>query len=171
MPGLLIRRATAADAGAVAGVLNAVIAEGGLTIFDRPFSEADEVAFIASRGPRSVVYVAEREGTLVGVQSVDLFSPWVARLGDVATMGTWLLADARGQGIGSKLTRVSVEFARMRAYRTIRIQVLAHNHRALGFYRRLGFVELGVAREHVRVNGRVYDEVYLERALDAGADG
>ena len=99
MPDVDVRRATVADARQVAAVLNAVIAEGGLTLFERPFSEAEEAAFIAGLGPRSALHVAAVDGAVVGVQSVDLFAPLVTRLSSIATMGTWLGQAARGQGL------------------------------------------------------------------------
>jgi L-amino acid N-acyltransferase YncA len=163
---VLVRPATAADAGPVAAVMNAVITEGGLTIFDQAFSEADEAAFIASLGPRSLLRVAELGGAIVGVQSVDLFSP-VASLAHVATMGTWIRAEARGHGIGRRLMTESLAFAHKQGYRKIVIQVLAGNHRALRFYRSLGFLDIGVARAHVKLDDRFHDEVYLERLLVA----
>ena len=73
---VLVRRATVADAEAVAAVLNAVIAEGNLTALDAPISAADESRFISRLGQRSALHVAERDGTVVGVQSIDLLAAW-----------------------------------------------------------------------------------------------
>ncbi len=47
----LVRKANVDDAERVAAVLNAVIAEGKFTLFDRPFSTEDERNFISSLGP------------------------------------------------------------------------------------------------------------------------
>jgi hypothetical protein len=70
---IIIRRATVADAAQVAAVLNAVIAEGRYTLFDKPFSDAEEGAFIASLGDRAVLHVAVANELIVGVQCVDRF--------------------------------------------------------------------------------------------------
>jgi L-amino acid N-acyltransferase YncA len=113
---ITIRRATVEDASSVADVLNAVIAEGGLTIFDRPFSVDDERRFLSTLGPRSAVHVATINGGLVGVQSVDLFSDLGPPVSHVATMGTWLRSEARGRGIGRKLSGASIGFARSNGY-------------------------------------------------------
>ena len=164
---ITIRRATVEDAALVAGVLNAVIAEGGLTIFDRPFSVDDEKRFLSTLGPRSAVHVAALDGDLVGVQSVDLFSDLGPPVSHVATMGTWLRSEARGRGIGRKLSGASIGFARSNGYTKIVIQVLAGNDRALRFYRRLGFTDIGRARQHVRLAGQLHDEIYLELLLNS----
>ena len=162
---VLVRRATVADAESVAAVLNAVIAEGNLTAFDAPISTADESRFISGLGQRSALHVAERDGTVVGVQSIDLLAAWAESMSHVATMGTWLLHEARGCGLGRMLAAASFAFARRHGYSKILIQVLAGNTRALRFYRNLGFREIGVAARHVRLGDVFHDEVYLELHL------
>ena len=162
---VVVRPATVRDAEGVAAILNAVIAEGALTLFDAPFTVEAERAFIQSLGPRSALFVAELDGVIVGAQSIDLFSNLSASTAHVATMGTWLGGDARGRGIGAQLAARSFDFAVAHDYTKIVVQVLAGNARALRFYRRLGFSDIGVARLHVRLGGVFHDEVYLEMAL------
>lgn len=160
-----IRKATVDDAEQVSAVLNSVIAEGLLTQFDRPFSVEEERTFLSALGPRSALHVAELESRIVGVQSVDLYSNCSQSTSHVATMGTWLRGDARGHGIGRLLAMESFRFARSNGYAKIVIHVLAGNERALRFYRRLGFGDIGVARQHVRLRGMVLDMAYLEKLL------
>jgi RimJ/RimL family protein N-acetyltransferase len=169
---LHIRRATVDAAAGVADVMNGVIAEGGLTIFDRPFSVEAERTFIAALGPRSALHVAAMRGRICGVQSIDLFAsdaPAARAMRHVATMGTWISAEARGRGIGRLLAVESFRFARAHAYSKILIQVLGTNTRALRFYRGLGFRDIGVARAHVALGGHLHDEVYLELLLSPDA--
>jgi phosphinothricin acetyltransferase len=163
---ITIRRATVEDATSIAGVLNAVIAEGGLTIFDRPFSVDEEREFISTLGPRSALHVADGGRGILGVQSIDRFSHFASSLSHVATMGTWLIPEARGRRIGRMLFTESVSFARASGYRKIVVQVLAMNERALRFYRSLGFRDIGIARRHVQLSGALHDEIYLEVLLD-----
>lgn len=161
-----IRRATVDDAAAIAGLLNAVIAEGRLTAFDQPFSVEDERQFIRQLGPRSVLHLATDNGAILGLQSIDRLSLWASSMDHVATLGTWLKPEARGRGLGPMLFGHSVAFARAHGYSKIVIQVLAVNSRALSFYRGLGFRDIGVAKDHVRLGGTLYDEIYLEMLLD-----
>jgi L-amino acid N-acyltransferase YncA len=160
-----VRKANVDDAEQVVAVLNAVIAEGTFTLFDRPFSTEEERNFISSLGPRSALYVAELDSEIAGVQSIDLFSNLANSIRHVATMGTWLRSDVRGRGIGRLLAAESFRFAKNNDYRKIFIHVLADNQRALRFYRSLGFSDIGVARNHVQLAGRFHDEVYLEKLL------
>ena len=162
---IIIRRATVADAPQVAAVLNAVIADGRFTLFDKPFSDAEEEAFIASLGDRAVLHVAVANELIVGVQCVDRFASYADSVSHIAHIGTWLLPERRGQGIGRRLWAESLAFARHCGYRKALIGVLAHNDQALRFYRGLGFTDIGVARDHVQLNGTFYDEIFLERAI------
>jgi putative acetyltransferase len=161
----VIRRATVNDAKQVADVMNSVIAEGKYTAFDRPFSEEEEKDFISSLGSRSALHVADIDDKIAGVQSIDLFSAFADSVSHVATMGTWLRSDFRGRRIGRSLAEESFSFARRHGYRKVVIQVLADNERALRFYRSLGFSDIGIAREHVRLADKFHDEVYLEKLL------
>ena len=99
------------------------------------------------------------------VQSIDLSTDFAASVQHVATMGTWLRLDFRGHGVGRALAEESFSFARSHSYRKIVIQVLVDNERALRFYRSLGFSDIGVAKEHVRLGNKYHDEVYLEKLL------
>jgi L-amino acid N-acyltransferase YncA len=161
----LVRTATVEDAARVADVLNSVIAEGRYTLFDTPFSEEDERQFLSSLSDRSTVLVAEIAGQIVGVQSLGAFISYARSTSHVATMGTWLRADARGRGIGRLLAARSFAFAAAHGYTKIVIHVLAGNATALRFYRGLGFEDIGVARKHVRLAGEFHDEIYMERHL------
>jgi L-amino acid N-acyltransferase YncA len=162
----LIRKATVNDAEQIAAVLNGVIAEGVFTLFDRPFTTEEERAFIATLGPRSALFVAQIGQEIAGVQSIDLFSNLAHSTNHVATMGTWLRGDFRGRGIGRRLAAESFRFADANGYTKIVIHVLADNELALRFYRGLGFADIGVARKHVRLEGKFHDEVYLEMLLN-----
>jgi putative acetyltransferase len=162
---IVIRRATVSDAKQVADVMNSVIAEGKYTAFDRPFSEEEERDFICSLGTRSALQIAEIDGKIVGVQSIDLLSTFADSVSHVATMGTWLRSDFRGRGIGRRLAEESFSFARKQGYRKVVIQVLADNEQALRFYRSLGFRDIGLAKEHVRLANQFHDEIYLEKKL------
>src|ERR1700754_3563267 len=97
----VIRLATVDDAPGAAAVMNTVIAERQYTLFDRPFSVDDERAFIASLGERQALFLAEIDGRVVGLQAVDLLLPLAGTsMHHVGTLGTWLLPDARGRGLG-----------------------------------------------------------------------
>ena len=164
----LIRQATPADAKQVVAVLNSVILEGKYTALTNPFTEEEERAFIASLGGRSAMFVAEVNTKIVGIQVIepDALAHYANSMRHVATVGTWVHAAFRGYKIGQHLAEASFTFARHNNYEKIAIQVIADNERALRFYGNLGFKKIGIARKHVKLEGRFYDAVYLEKFLN-----
>jgi RimJ/RimL family protein N-acetyltransferase len=162
---ITIRAAGPPDAAGAARVLNAVIAEGDFTIFDRPFSVDEERRFIEGLGPREVLHIAIENDEIVGVQVLGRFSTVTESTRHVATMGTWIAASHRRRGVGRALADASFLFAREAGYRKIVIYVLGDNDRSLSFYKGLGFGEIGTARAHVLLNGEFKDEVFLERQI------
>jgi ribosomal protein S18 acetylase RimI-like enzyme len=159
----IIRLATVDDAAGAAAVLNTVIAERQYTLFDRPFSVDQERAFIASLGERQGLFVALVDDRIVGLQVIDLFLPMAGdSMRHVAHFGTWLLPGFRGRGLGKRLARHSIAFAREKGYEKFVIQVLATNTRARRYYESLGFREIGIARRHVRLGDAMHDELYME---------
>ena len=101
-------------------------------------------------------------GEAVGLQSVDLLLSFAPSMRHVGTIGTWLRSEARGCGLGHRMTKHSLAFAREQGYEKFVIQVLASNARARRFYRGLGFRDIGIARRHVRLGDDMHDEVYME---------
>ena len=106
-----IRQATVADAQGVVDVLNSVIQEGGLTALYPVFSVEQEEAFIHGLGPRSVMYVAELENTILGVQTLEPLAPYTRSMDHVAVMGTYVYRNYRQHGVGSQLTDRSLAYA------------------------------------------------------------
>ena len=155
------------DAEAVVSVLNAVILEEEYTALTHSFTAEEERAFIEGLCDRSALFVADVDGGIAGVQSIepDASARYTDSMRHVAIVGTWIHAGSRGRGIGPLLAEASFAFARAHDYEKIAIQVLADNQRALRFYGGLGFGRVGVARKHVRLKGRFRDVIYLEKFL------
>ena len=68
----LIGRATPDPAKAVASELNGVVRERKHTALTRPFTVADERAFIEGLCDRSALVVAEVDDGIAGIQSIEL---------------------------------------------------------------------------------------------------
>jgi RimJ/RimL family protein N-acetyltransferase len=98
------------------------------------------------------------DGTVVG--RVNLFNEdCLARHAEV---GIALLPEARGKGIGTAALAQLVEFAFVRRnLRRLHLVVIASNAAAIASYRKIGFVDEGLRREHCWVRGRYEDEVIM----------
>jgi L-amino acid N-acyltransferase YncA len=165
---LEVRDVTPSDAEAVAGILNPIIAARRYTVFDRPFSVADERAYIERFPPRGVWKVAVRaaDGRVVGFQVLEPFGPYTSVFDHVGTLGTYVDLEQRRQGIATALYAATFAEARRKGYEKIFTFVRADNPAALAAYTAHGFVVVGTARRHAKIDGRYVDEILIERMLD-----
>ena len=83
----------------------------------------------------------------------------------VGQLGTFVLREARGRGIGEKLAQATFKFARDSKYEKLVIYVRTSNGGAQAFYKSLGFRECGRLFRQVKIQGEYDDETLLELAL------
>ncbi|MEJ2209529.1 MAG: GNAT family N-acetyltransferase [Anaerolineae bacterium] len=168
-----VRRDDLEDAAGVAGVLNSVIAERRYTALAGHWTPEAERAFLQSLGPRSELFVAEvAQGSgpdsgrhrrrIVGFQIVEPFVAYTSTMDHVAHLGTYVLRDWRGRGVGQRLAGATLAFARAQGYEKAVIYVLAHNEGGLAYYGGLGFERRGTLLAQTRIDGVYYDEVVME---------
>ena len=86
----------------------------------------------------------------------------------VGQVGTFLLPEWRGLGVGRQLWTATESFAREARYRKLAIQIRASNHAAREFYRHLGFHECGRLTRQVMIDGVEDDEVLMEFFCSSG---
>jgi ribosomal protein S18 acetylase RimI-like enzyme len=118
---------------------------------------------LLSLSPREAFHVAETdEGTVLGYQSLELYSPILHSMAHVAQLGTFLRPDARRRGVGRALFHASVKFAGERGFSKIVIQVRSSNSGAQAFYTQRGFRECGRLSRQVRNPDYEDDEIIME---------
>ena len=163
-----IRRATAADAGGIASVLERVVAERSYSAIDRAWTPDEQRRYLESLSSREAFHVAlDADGTVIGYQSIDRYSTILRSMAHVGQLGTFLLAEWRGRGVGQSLFAATREFAQTAGYQKLVIQVRGSNAAAQSYYRRVGFVECGRLRDQVIIDGHTDDEVVMELFLTA----
>ena len=164
---IAIRHATSDDAEAIARILNTIIEARVYTALDTPFTVEQERVFIERFPSRGVFHVAvdTSDGRVVGFQNVEPFATYTHAFDHVAVIGTYVDLDRRRQGIASRLFDRTFLVARVKGYEKLFAFVRADNPGALATYLRQGFVVIGTARQHARIDGRYIDEVMIERAL------
>ncbi len=165
-----VRRATADDAETVSAVLNGAILGGSRTLLDTPVSVEQERAYIESLPARSFIHLAETPGAgVVGFQAVIPWSDFVTTAHDhVATMGTFVDAAHRRQGVGDALARASFAAALDLGYEKLFTDLRADNLASLAYHLSLGFTVVGTARRQARTAGRDVDVLFIERFLKEG---
>lgn len=164
-----IRRANLRDASGISAVLATVVAERVHSAISSAWTVEQETAYLASLSPREVIHVAiDDAGIIVGLQTLDRWSTYLDSMAHVGQVGTFLLPEYRGRGVGRALWNATRAFARSVGYRKIVIYVRGTNLRAQAFYQRLGFRECGRLTRQVIVDGVVDDEVLMEAFLTPG---
>ena len=107
--------------------------------------------------------MAEDAGRVVGYIDVR-----VAPYG-VASVAMAILDGYRGRGVGTRLVERGTEWAKRAGAHKLALEVWPHNDRALGLYKKLGFVEEGRLRRHYRRrSGELWDAVVMGLLLDGG---
>lgn len=165
MPGLTIRRAAPEDAEAISAIWDVVCAEGIYTAVSQPFTPEQEREYIAGLSDREGVFVAEFEGRIVGFQTLDRWADYTDAFDHVCVLGTFVLPELRGRGIGRRLAAHTFDFARAHGYEKSVVYVRGSNAGAQAFYRSLGFRSKGVLERQVKIDGGYDDEVFMERFL------
>lgn len=162
MTGVVVRRAVAGDAAAMAAILNPLIAEGTTTAMAGVQRAADWRALAAGEVARSACFVAEVEGRVVGFQYVEP-SP-LAPDTDCAIASFVAMGLGRG-GIGKALFASVAPAARALGFARIGATIRADNLGGLAFYTRVGFIDDRVFRAEPLADGRPMDRIRKVFAL------
>lgn len=95
--------------------------------------------------PAVVFLIAENAGRVVGYVKLQASQPPAAVRGPrpYELVRIYAINEAIGRGVGTALMQASLKEAASRGYETLWLGVWEHNLRALAFYRKWGFVEVG----------------------------
>lgn len=159
----IVRRATPADAPAMAAILNAVIRIGGTTAYE---DELD-AAYLASKteAPGFAHVALDAAGAVIGTQWIepDEDDPGLAIIASFVQPGL-----AQG-GVGSALFPHTRAEAARRGFREIDATIRADNAGGLAYYARQGFRDFSVARGVPLKDGTPVDRV--SKRLSLGDEG
>jgi ribosomal protein S18 acetylase RimI-like enzyme len=163
---ITIRRGTADDAPSIVAVWLAIVAEKSCSAVDCPFTHEREREYLKSLSAREGVFLAETpEHLVVGFQSLDEWTKLFHSMDHVGQLGTFVLNEWRGHGIGRQLAAHTLAFARSGGYEKLVIYVRASNTSAQAFYQGLGFVPCGRLARQVKIDGQHDDEIVMEMPL------
>ena len=164
MSDVSLRDAEPADAAAVAVVYNQGIEDRLATLETETRSAEERRRWLAARGPRHPVLVAEVDGKVVGWGSLNAFNPRPA-YDHVADFSVYVELEWRGRGVGHRLLEALIARGRELGYHKLVLAAFPFNAAGITLYRRLGFADVGVYREQGRLDGKWVDVVVMERIL------
>jgi L-amino acid N-acyltransferase YncA len=159
---LTVRRATPADAAGIVSIWAAIVSEQVYSAVDRPFTLEGESAYLESLSAQEAVFVAEDAGRIVGFQTLDRWTKLFHSMDHVAQMGTFVLREWRGRGVGRALAAQTLAFARSAGYEKVVVFVRGRNTGAQRFYAASGFSACGRLVRQVRIAGEYDDEIVME---------
>jgi len=163
MSGAFVRPARTGDAAALVELAEAVgsESEGWLISESRWRSVGDERRYLKAvrNHPDAAVFVAERDGKIVGRLSISRDPHPASR--HVADLGLMVAVSARRQGVGTALLDQAVAWALPTGVRKLELHVFPHNEPAIRLYERFGFVREGYRRQHYRRGNSYVDAILM----------
>lgn len=164
---LSVRPAVPADAPSITAIYNQGIRGRGATFETRERTEAEVLKWFES--PRHPILVAERAGEVVGWVAASGYRPRECYAG-IAEFSVYVDARARGEGVGDALMREFVPAVEEAGFWKVLSRIFPENRASLALCARHGFREVGVYRNHGRLEGVWRDVVIVERLLGAAAE-
>lgn len=161
-----IRPAGRSDAPAIAEIYNQGIEDRIATLETELRSAEERLAWLSARNERTPVYVAERDGMVVGWGSLNQFNPRPAYR-FVADFSVYVARDARGTAIGSALLSHLIAVAPQLGYHKLVLAAFPFNEAGIRLYARHGFREVGRYREQGVLDGTWVDTIVMELLLDS----
>ncbi len=185
-----IRAATAADAAALCRIYNQGIEDRVATLETELRTPEERAAWLAAKGPRHPVIVAETTDPIVAGAEPETISasPATARAANsaVATIIAWgslnqfnareayrhvvdfsIYVDRayRGRGVGKIVLARLIELAREHGFHKMVLSAFPSNSGGMALYERMGFRTVGVYKEQGMLDGRWVDTIIMEKLL------
>lgn len=159
---LTTRPAVPDDAAAIAAIYNEGIADRIATFETRPRGPEDVLAWLHGRHP---VVVVDREGVVVAWASSSAYSPRECYAG-VAEFSVYVARAARGFGAGRAAMLALIEAVAAVGIWKLVSRVFVENQASRALLRGVGFREVGIYKQHARLDGAWRDVVIVERLIE-----
>jgi L-amino acid N-acyltransferase YncA len=163
---LRVRPARADDAPAICRIYNEGIEDRVATLETELRSPEERRQWLADRGPRHPVIVAESaDGTIVGWGSLNVFNPREAYR-FVADFSIYVERGWRGRRVGRAILERLIELGREHGYHKLVLSAFPTNTGGMALYTRLGFRTVGIYQEQGRLDGEWVDTIVMEKLLE-----
>ncbi|MBI2160969.1 MAG: N-acetyltransferase [Candidatus Rokubacteria bacterium] len=160
-----VRPATAGDAEAICRIYNQGIEDRVATLETELRTPEERRQWLASRGARHPVIVAENAaGEVVGWGSLNVFNPREAYR-FVADFSVYVEPAWRGKGVGRVVLERLIELARQHDFHKMVLSAFPTNAGGMALYEKLGFRTVGIYREQGMLDGRWVDTIIMEKLL------
>ena len=165
---VVVRSAVPDDAADLLTLGRAIIAEGEFAVTtpdEYTFTDEQEREWIRRYADDAgkLAIAAEESGRIIGVLFLESSSR--QRLAHVATLHMSVAKEWRSRGVGTALLQSAIEWAKSHpVIEKLGLAVFSSNSRAIGLYRKLGFVEEGRRPREIKFGPDMYvDDVLMCR--------
>lgn len=158
---LTTRRATQADAGAIARIYNQGIEDRIATFETRPRTAEDVAGWFDGLHP---VVVVEDGGQIVGFASTSSYRPREC-YATIAEFSVYVARDYRGRGVGRRALEALIEESGKAGLHKLVSRIFPENVASRDACRAAGFREVGVYERHGQLEGVWKDCVIVERVV------
>jgi L-amino acid N-acyltransferase YncA len=163
-----LRLAAPPDADEICRIYNQGIEDRLATLETELRTPEERRQWLAGRGPRHPVIVAETTGagaaTTVGWASLNVFNPREAYR-FVADISVYVERAWRGKGVGRVLLERLIGLGREHGFHKLVLSAFPFNDGGMALYTKLGFRTIGIYREQGMLDGKWVDTVVMERLL------
>jgi L-amino acid N-acyltransferase YncA len=156
------RRATPADAAAIADIYNEGIEDGIATFETRPRTVDDVRKWFGTRFP--IVVVENTEGQVIAFASTSEYRPRECYAG-IAEFSVYVARTDRRRGAGRMAMQSLIKAARDAGLWKLVSRVFPENSASRALLTELGFREVGVYKRHAQSRGVWRDVVIVEALL------
>jgi len=164
-----VRSATKMDLPEILEIYNQVLRDSTAIYDNEPSSLAEREEWFDGRVRDGFpILVAEQDSSILGFSS---YGAWRGRWGYCYTVehSVHVHVSHRGTGVGRALLSPLIEMARAAGMHVMIGGIDAENLNSIRFHERLGFVQVGCAKEVARKFDRWLDLVTMQLTLDDGA--
>ena len=168
-----LRLAGPDDAADICRIYNHGIEDRVATLETEQRTTEERRQWLAARGPRHPVVVAEvggaagsaGPGEIVAWGSLNPYNPREAYR-FVADLSVYVERAWRGKGAGRVVLERLVTLAREHGYHKLVLSAFPTNGAGMALYQKLGFRTVGIYKEQGLLDGRWVDTIVMERLLD-----
>jgi L-amino acid N-acyltransferase YncA len=159
---MISRRATPADAAAIADIYNDGIEDGIATFETRPRDVEEVRKWFGTRFP--TVVVENSDGRVIAFASTSEYRPRECYAG-IAEFSVYVARPSRGRGAGRLAMQSLMNDARDAGFWKLVSRVFPENTASRALLAQLGFREVGIYKRHARSHGVWRDVVIVEALL------
>jgi len=156
-----VRKASAADAAAIARIYNEGIEERIATFETRLRTAADVEKWFDGLHP---IVVIEDEGAIIAYASTSMYRPRECYAG-IAEFSVYARKSARGRGAGKAAMVALIDAARGAGFWKLVSRVFVENTASRALLRSIGFREVGTYERHAKLDGVWRDVVIVEKLI------